>query len=493
MRSRCSPRRCARGRTARRHRRVADGPPPRERLTYGGRATADARSTTCSSSAASRPASELVPDVAARRRGPESRRRPASAPAAEHAGVQRRGDAARRGRLRRRRPAQLESALANLIDNAVKYSDAGGVGRGAPPTSTARSALRGRRPRHRHPGPRTWSGLRALLPRRPGPQPATPVAPAWAWPSCATSRRTTAAPSSVESTEGRGFRPSRSRLPRRPGSTPTEAVATLQPSRSERPFRPSEPSETSTVLVVEDEESFVDALTVGLAREGFRVEVARDGAEALDRFDDVDPDLVLLDVMLPQGLRASTSAASCAAASTVPIIMVTAKAAEIDTVVGLEVGADDYVTKPYRLRELVARMRAVLRRRQARGRGRRPERSPRTRSCDRRRGPRPPTPRGPRPRRAGASSRSRSSSCWRCCWRTPAGCCPRHADRPGLGQRLRRRHQDPRRARQAAALEDRGRSRRTPPGSSPSAGSATSYEVPTLLTGGSDGSGDTRS
>jgi len=119
---------------------------------------------------------------------------------------------------------------------------------------------------------------------------------------------------------------------------------------------------TSTILLVEDEEAFIEALTVGLRREGFVVETARDGAEALDRFDDIDPDLVLLDVMLPtvsgidvcRELRKRTD---------VPIIMVTAKAAEIDTVVGLEVGADDYVTKPYRLRELVARMRAVLRRR----------------------------------------------------------------------------------------------------------------------------------
>jgi len=123
---------------------------------------------------------------------------------------------------------------------------------------------------------------------------------------------------------------------------------------------------STTVLVVEDEEAFVDALTVGLRREGFVIEVARDGAEALDRFDEVAPDLVLLDVMLPtvsgidvcRELRRRTD---------VPIIMVTAKSAEIDTVVGLEVGADDYVTKPYRLRELVARIRAVLRRRQGGG------------------------------------------------------------------------------------------------------------------------------
>jgi two-component system response regulator RegX3 len=118
---------------------------------------------------------------------------------------------------------------------------------------------------------------------------------------------------------------------------------------------------TTSVLVVEDEDSFVDALTVGLAREGFRVSVARDGAEALDLFDDVRPDLVLLDVMLPKvsGIDVCRELRS---RSSVPIIMVTAKGAEIDTVVGLEVGADDYVTKPYRLRELVARMRAVLRR-----------------------------------------------------------------------------------------------------------------------------------
>jgi two-component system response regulator RegX3 len=91
------------------------------------------------------------------------------------------------------------------------------------------------------------------------------------------------------------------------------------------------------------------------------VEIARDGAEALDRFDQVQPDLVLLDVMLPtvSGLDVCREIRQ---RSTVPIIMVTAKTAEIDTVVGLEVGADDYVTKPYRLRELVARMRAVLRR-----------------------------------------------------------------------------------------------------------------------------------
>lgn len=116
-----------------------------------------------------------------------------------------------------------------------------------------------------------------------------------------------------------------------------------------------------TVLVVEDEEAFVEALRVGLKREGFRVHVARDGAEALVVFGAVDPDLVLLDVMLPK-VSGIDVCREVRKSSKVPIIMVTAKSDEIDTVVGLEVGADDYVTKPYRLRELVARMRAVLRR-----------------------------------------------------------------------------------------------------------------------------------
>ncbi len=117
----------------------------------------------------------------------------------------------------------------------------------------------------------------------------------------------------------------------------------------------------AVVLVVEDEASFVEALTIGLRREGFEVVVAVDGAEALEKFDEVAPDLVLLDVMLPK-ISGVDVCRQLRKRTQVPIIMVTAKGAEIDTVVGLEVGADDYVTKPYRLRELVARMRAVLRR-----------------------------------------------------------------------------------------------------------------------------------
>ena len=115
------------------------------------------------------------------------------------------------------------------------------------------------------------------------------------------------------------------------------------------------------VFVVEDEPSFVEALTIGLTREGFRVVSVGDGFEAVQRFDEVSPDIVLLDVMLPK-LSGIDVCRQLRKRSQVPIIMVTAKGAEIDTVVGLEVGADDYITKPYRMREVVARMRAVLRR-----------------------------------------------------------------------------------------------------------------------------------
>lgn len=116
-----------------------------------------------------------------------------------------------------------------------------------------------------------------------------------------------------------------------------------------------------TILVVEDEESFVEALKVGLKREGFRVEIARDGVQALEMFDIVKPDVVLLDIMLPR-MSGIDVCRQLRKKTLTPIIMVTAKGAEIDTVVGLEVGADDYVTKPYRMRELTARIRAVLRR-----------------------------------------------------------------------------------------------------------------------------------
>ena len=115
------------------------------------------------------------------------------------------------------------------------------------------------------------------------------------------------------------------------------------------------------VLVVDDEESYREALSAGLGHEGFAVEVAADGHEALRRFHRSRPDLVLLDVMLPDQSGVELCQQMRALAP-VPIIMVTARDSEVDVVVGLEVGASDYVAKPFRLRELVARMRAVLRR-----------------------------------------------------------------------------------------------------------------------------------
>ncbi|MFM8866904.1 MAG: response regulator transcription factor [Ilumatobacteraceae bacterium] len=116
-----------------------------------------------------------------------------------------------------------------------------------------------------------------------------------------------------------------------------------------------------TVFIVEDEDAFIEALDIGLQREGFRVEIARDGAEALLNFESVKPDIILLDVMLPK-VSGTDVCREIRKKSQVPIIMVSAKGSEIDTVVGLEVGADDYIVKPYRLRELVARIRAALRR-----------------------------------------------------------------------------------------------------------------------------------
>jgi two-component system, OmpR family, response regulator RegX3 len=115
------------------------------------------------------------------------------------------------------------------------------------------------------------------------------------------------------------------------------------------------------VLVVEDEESYSDALAYMLRKEGFEVGVAATGPDALTEFERAGADIVLLDLMLP-GLSGTEVCRRIRATSSVPVIMVTAKDTEIDKVVGLELGADDYVTKPYSPRELVARVRAVLRR-----------------------------------------------------------------------------------------------------------------------------------
>lgn len=117
------------------------------------------------------------------------------------------------------------------------------------------------------------------------------------------------------------------------------------------------------ILVVEDEDSFSDALSFLLGKEGFDVVVAADGVSALEIFNREGADLVLLDLMLP-GLSGTEVCRQLRLKSSVPIIMLTAKDTEVDKVVGLELGADDYVTKPYSSRELIARIRAVLRRRQ---------------------------------------------------------------------------------------------------------------------------------
>jgi len=115
------------------------------------------------------------------------------------------------------------------------------------------------------------------------------------------------------------------------------------------------------VLIVEDEDSFSDALSFMLRREGYEVFIAADGNTAITEFDKHGPDLVLLDLMLP-GISGTEVCRIIRGKSTVPIIMLTAKDGEVDKVVGLELGADDYVTKPFSSRELLARVHAVLRR-----------------------------------------------------------------------------------------------------------------------------------
>jgi two-component system response regulator RegX3 len=115
------------------------------------------------------------------------------------------------------------------------------------------------------------------------------------------------------------------------------------------------------ILIVEDEESVLDPLELLLTKEGFSIETARDGREALEKFTKTNPDLILLDLMLPE-ISGTEVCRQIRIKSQVPIIMLTAKDTEVDKVVGLELGADDYVVKPYSKAELVARIKAVLRR-----------------------------------------------------------------------------------------------------------------------------------
>jgi DNA-binding response OmpR family regulator len=127
-----------------------------------------------------------------------------------------------------------------------------------------------------------------------------------------------------------------------------------------------------TILVVDDERTLRETLAESLEQEGFAVVQAADGREAVDAFRRHHPDLILLDLMLPE-ISGTEVCRVIRAESGVPILMLTAKSAEVDKVVGLELGADDYVTKPFSFRELLARIRALLRRSEAQAQGAEPE------------------------------------------------------------------------------------------------------------------------
>ena len=236
-------------------------------------------------------------------------------------------------------------------------------------------------------------------------------------------------------------------LPRKPGSRCPARPPT--PDSHPRPHVSTTRGDRVTrVLVVEDEESYSDALAYMLRKEGFEVAIAATGPDALAEFDRAGADIVLLDLMLP-GMPGTEVCRQIRQTSNVPVIMVSAKDDEVDKVVGLELGADDYVTKPYSPRELVARIRAVLRR------GVEPDLAPLTLEVG--------SVRMDVERHivtVGGDGGPAAAQGVRAARDVPAqprpGAHPRPADRPGVGLRLRRRHQDPRRARQAAARQARG-------------------------------------
>ena len=206
------------------------------------------------------------------------------------------------------------------------------------------------------------------------------------------------------------------------------------------------------VLVVEDEESISDPLSYLLRQEGFEVAVAATGPGRARRSSTAAAPTSCCSTSCCPGCPAPRCAARCGPRSSVPVIMLTARDSEIDKVVGLELGADDYVTKPFSSRELVARVRAVLRRAAP---------SPRTAAPARARG-RPGAhgrraPRRHRRRRAGAAAAQGVRAARAAAAQRRPGADPRPAHRPGLGRRLRRRHQDARRPRQAPARQDRAR------------------------------------
>ena len=207
------------------------------------------------------------------------------------------------------------------------------------------------------------------------------------------------------------------------------------------------------IMVVEDEESFSDALSFMLRKEGFAVSVATTGPDALAQFDREPADLVLLDLMLP-GMSGTDVCRTIRAKSRVPIIMVTAKDSEIDKVLGLELGADDYVTKPFSSRELVARIRAVLRRNVEEF-----EDSPVVEAGPVRIDPERHQVLVNGQAREHAAQGVRPAGVPRA--QLGPGPDPWSAHRPDLGIGLRRGHQDPRRARQAPAGARSRRTRRT--------------------------------
>ncbi len=206
-----------------------------------------------------------------------------------------------------------------------------------------------------------------------------------------------------------------------------------------------------TILVVEDETTLRETLVDALEAEGFRIVAAADGREALATFRAERPDLVLLDVMLPE-LSGVEVCRIIRAESSVPIVMLTAKDSELDKVVGLELGADDYVTKPFSLRELSARIRALFRR------------SEQAVALDDPAGRRRPRAGPGRPRRSPAAARRRGPPDQAEGVRAPdvphppprPGLHPRPAARASLGLRLRRRDADRRRPRPLAAEPGRG-------------------------------------
>ena len=220
------------------------------------------------------------------------------------------------------------------------------------------------------------------------------------------------------------------------------------------------------ILVVEDEESYREALQAGLGKEGFAVELAADGLEGLRLFAARPPDLVLLDVMLP-GLSGTEVCRRMRALAPVPVIMVSALDAEVDIVLGLELGAADYVTKPYRFRELVARIQAVLRRVQppavpgpSRPLAAAVAHRPRWWWPDRCGSTSPAARSGPPA--ASSTCRVASSISSRCCCPRRPGPDPRRADRPSVVGSGPDRHPDPRHPHPPPPGEARARPGRSP-------------------------------